>query len=513
MTLSTDSKAHSVPWLAIEPRNDTVRCKYVTTGGQLGDGNFSIVRECMNIYTRDVFALKMVHKALVRDKIQLIKDELKLMAEISSKIRELEAEKWTPMNVFEGHHHILQLFDYFETDDSIALVMQLCDKGDLYEKIIAEGHLDLETQVKPFTACLVSALEFLHGQGIVHRDIKAENVLFRLRVNKNEPTEFQGKFPYDLTAHDLILADFGFATTIEPYTQLRAYVGTLSYIAPEIVRCKDLIYKSKDELDALEPYGFPVDVWSLGVLTYFMASGYMPFDCDDDNETLECILNRDYYVDTNMEKDPKMLEFWSFIHICFNLHDDQRPTATELKEHPFIRDYFAICTTLDQEVFVPHLMKKCKSSRSLKVPNKSSSNNNIAYVRMDPPFSVSMTPANSGPILESETMTNKQRELMQFRYTLKRALSTSVLDRELVFLPEATKGMKKTSTFILEPELPPNSLMNGVYSTSPLPSSSSSSNTLLSASRTAPSNIVTANQDSEEDAVYNTDDDDEGIVI
>lgn len=517
MTSATVNKARSVPWLAGEPSNHTVKCKYVTKGSQLGNGNFSVVRECMNLYTRELFALKMVHKVVVRDKIRLVKEELKLLTEISSKIKELEDQKCTSMNVFEGHHHILQLFDYFETDESIGLVMQLCDKGDLYEKIIAKGHLDIETQVKSFTACLVSVLEFLHGQDVVHRDIKAENVLFRLRVNKHEPVEFQGKFPYDLTAHDLILADFGFATRIEPDTNLREYVGTLSYIAPEIVHCKDIIYMPEHEINSLKPYGFPVDIWALGVLTYFMTLGYMPFDCDNDSETLECIANQDYYVDINMEKDPQMSEFWSFIQMCFRLDADLRPSATELKKHAFIRDYFATSTTLDQALVVPHSMKKSESSRSLTAPDKSSSHTNITHVQMDPLFTVSMTPANSGPIVEPEVAASRRRNLMQIRSTLKRSLSTSTLNSELVFLPEVIKGLKKNSTFILGPQPPPNSLMNGCYSTPPL--SRSSLTTPTSISRATSSASFTIMQDTGKAAAQNTDDDegdeddDEGIFI
>ncbi|GCE97662.1 hypothetical protein ZYGM_004537 [Zygosaccharomyces mellis] len=475
MTSATVNKARSVPWLAGEPSNHTVKCKYVTKGSQLGNGNFSVVRECMNLYTRELFALKMVHKVVVRDKIRLVKEELKLLTEISSKIKELEDQKCTSMNVFEGHHHILQLFDYFETDESIGLVMQLCDKGDLYEKIIAKGHLDIETQVKSFTACLVSVLEFLHGQDVVHRDIKAENVLFRLRVNKHEPVEFQGKFPYDLTAHDLILADFGFATRIEPDTNLREYVGTLSYIAPEIVHCKDIIYMPEHEINSLKPYGFPVDIWALGVLTYFMTLGYMPFDCDNDSETLECIANQDYYR--------------LFRHIY---HVGPGPRCSSFNE-------------------------KSESSRSLTAPDKSSSHTNITHVQMDPLFTVSMTPANSGPIVEPEVAASRRRNLMQIRSTLKRSLSTSTLNSELVFLPEVIKGLKKNSTFILGPQPPPNSLMNGCYSTPPL--SRSSLTTPTSISRATSSASFTIMQDTGKAAAQNTDDDegdeddDEGIFI
>lgn len=505
-------KAHSVPLLAITQPDHAVKCKYVITGGKLGDGHFSVVKECMNVHTRDIFALKMVHKAMMRDKLQLMKKEVSLLASVSEKVKKMEESEHSSTDVFDGHHHILQMFDYFETDEHIALVMQLCDKGDLFEKIITAGHLDLETQVKSYTACLVSVLEFLHEQNIVHRDLKAENVLFRLRINSNEPTESRGEFPYDLTAHDLILADFGFATNIGSDTKVKDYVGTLSYIAPEIVSCKDILYMSESQANAIEPYGSAVDMWALGVLTYFMALGYMPFDCDSDAETLESIKSRDYYVDADVGRNPKMSQFWSFINICFRVSAHQRPDAAELKRHPFIGDYFAITSTPDHAVAIPYSMERSKSLRSPKAPNKSPSYTNIAYMRLDPPFNVSMTPANSGPILDAEMAAKRQRDLMQVRHTLKRTLSTTTLQRELPILPNATKDFKNSSTFVLEPQPPSNSLMNGCYSTTP--QSGSSLNTPMSASRKTSSTSFQHVQNTPKVPNINDDhEEDEGIII
>lgn len=128
-----------------------------------------------------------------------------------------------------------------------------------------------------------------------------------------------------------------------------------------------------------------------------------------------------------------------------------------------------------------------------------------------------MTPANSGPIVEPEVAASRRRNLMQIRSTLKRSLSTSTLNSELVFLPEVIKGLKKNSTFILGPQPPPNSLMNGCYSTPPL--SRSSLTTPTSISRATSSASFTIMQDTGKAAAQNTDDDegdeddDEGIFI
>lgn len=501
---------NGVPWLAMDSKKGAEKCKYVTQGGLLGDGHFSVVKECMNVYTRDLFALKLVSKSVVKNKLELIRREVQLLASISEKVKQLEKRQYFTMDIFEGHHHVLQLFDFFETSESIALVMQLCSKGDLYEKIIEQGHLDLNTQVRSYTACMVSVLEFLHDQGIVHRDIKAENVLFRLRVNWNEPHESQGDFPYDLTAHDLILADFGFAAPANSTgTVFKEYVGTTSYIAPEIVRCKGVGKMSPSEVAKLEPYGYPVDVWALGVLTYFMALGYMPFDCETDDETLNCILTQDYYVDEKDQDDPKLSQLWSFIQHCFKLDPKERPMASGLKRHPFIRDYFARDSYLENTSVMPHPMKRNGLARSLKAPRRSSSSATLTNMQLEPTCNGYVSPTKSGPVLEPETAATRQRALMQVRDSLKKTLSTTALKREFLVLPEATKGLKKASTFVLGPQPPAGSLMNGCYSTTP--ESRSTVNTPRSVSRASSSTSMTVVQGAP--VVPYDDDNDEGIVI
>ena len=367
-TRSVTSSMKSAPLIARS--NEIFKCKYViiNSGKQLGDGNFSVVKECMNIQTREIYAMKLVHKHLVVNQLNLIKREFGLLQALSNKIRSLEDSAngtgdsssmafGYPAPIFQGHHHILQLFDYFETNDNIILVTQLCAKDDLYEKIVSNQKLDLVRQVVPYTACLLSALQFLHNEGIVHRDIKAENILFRASRNnrtksriKLDSSSTMSDVPYDTTAHDIVLADFGLAARVESHGEdngtaegsfaLKEYVGTISYIAPEIVKCKGVRDMSYEQLNELESYSYPVDIWALGVLVYFMATGYMPFDCDTDEETLECISKADYYIDDSIAEDVDYRDFWSFLRCCFKVKQDRRYTARQLQSHPFVSDFF-----------------------------------------------------------------------------------------------------------------------------------------------------------------------------
>lgn len=505
--------------LTHENHSETLyQCKYIIKNHSiLGDGNFSVVKECMNVSTRDIYAMKLISKKLIRDKLRLIQREFNLLKIINDQIRVLEKQgvnEDVSRAIFLGHHHILQLTDYFETSESIVLITQLCDKGDLYEKIVESQHLDLHNQVQPYCACILSALDFLHSNGIVHRDIKAENVLFRL--NKQDPRKpdtlpstSDESSSYDVRSHDLVLADFGLATTfdVEPgSTTLKEYVGTISYVAPEIVKCKGIGKLSTKEINAIEPYGKGVDLWALGVLTYFMALGYTPFDCETDEETLECISNCDYYMDEETLKDPKYKDFWSFLECCFNPDQSQRESTTQLKKHPFIRHYFPEDETSGTDgqnsTFEsrPHLAKShsTASFHALRIPSRSPSSSSLNILSLSNSGSNHASPSPQinakgegmshyfdAKLKNSSSLTSKppgfsskslvkdngSKSVSQLRDSLQKTLSMTSLRTPLgpqsTLLDSSMDELRKNSTFVLNPKPQQHNLMNGVLSTTP----------------------------------------------
>lgn len=472
--------------------NVTIQCKYVTDRSDniLGDGHFSVVKSCKNIYTDEIYAMKIVDKETIKGKLQLIKREISILQLVDKEIRneEINENLQGKADTFDGHHHILQLFDFFETVESIVLITQLCDRSDLYEKIIENTHLDFSTQVIPYTACLLSAIDFLHVNGLIHRDIKAENILFRSKQTNALPIINKLAIEYDLTAHDLILGDFGLAvSTDSPSNSLKEYVGTISYISPEIVKCKNVSSMTPGQLDLVECYGTAVDIWAIGVLTYFMAFGYTPFDCESDDETLDCISSCDYYIDQDQLEDPELKDFWNYLQCCFEVEPASRPSSSDLKCHPLLNSFFPSFKDRASIVDFDNKLEKTNSQsslHSLKSPIKTvsstsllTSNKKLDDIAKGRP-SLSLSNKCSSTLNITHYTESRMVQSIKFRDSMKKTLSMTTLKHAHNAKPN---NKKKTSTFQLVPNPPSFSLMNGCFSTSPRSQSRQSSvNSLMS---------------------------------
>ena len=160
------------------------------------------------------------------------------------------------------HPSIIRLYDVLENSDDIFIAMELITGGDLLNYLNKKQLKIGEVCSAKITLSLAKALQYLRNLGIVHRDLKPENILM-------------------VDDSNVKIVDFGLAALLGPKEKCKKFVGTLSYAAPEIL----LGF----------PYDYSADVWSLGVIVYFMLSGTSPFP---DHETLETkktyILNIDY---------------------------------------------------------------------------------------------------------------------------------------------------------------------------------------------------------------------------
>ncbi|XP_048669462.1 serine/threonine-protein kinase DCLK2 isoform X10 [Marmota marmota marmota] len=195
-------------------------------GKVIGDGNFAVVKECMDRSTGKEFALKIIDKAKCCGKEHLIENEVSILRRVK-------------------HPNIIMLVEEMETATELFLVMELVKGGDLFDAITSSTKYT-ERDGSAMVYNLANALRYLHSLSIVHRDIKPENLLV---------------CEYPDGTKSLKLGDFGLATVVEG--PLYTVCGTPTYVAPEII--------------AETGYGLKVDIWAAGVITYILLCGFPPF--------------------------------------------------------------------------------------------------------------------------------------------------------------------------------------------------------------------------------------------
>lgn len=216
---------------------------------------------------------------------------------------------------------------------TVYLVTDLALGGELFDRICRKGSY-FESDAADLVRAVLSAVAYLHDHGIVHRDLKPENLLFRT--------------PEDNA--DLLIADFGLSRIMdeEQFHVLTTTCGTPGYMAPEIFK------KSG--------HGKPVDVWAIGVITYFLLCGYTPFDRDSNLEEMQAILVADYSFTP--------MEYWrgvsltarQFIKRCLTIDPNDRMTAHEALSHPWIA---GPDTDRGEEDLLPTVKKNFNARRTL----------------------------------------------------------------------------------------------------------------------------------------------------
>ncbi|XP_019738997.1 serine/threonine-protein kinase NIM1 isoform X1 [Hippocampus comes] len=222
------------------------RVGFYKVRGEIGHGTFSRVKLAFHALTKDKVALKILDKTRFDNQAQRL-----LSREVGS------------MNSLQ-HPNVIRLYEVVEMPSRLYLVLEYAGGGDLHNKICNEGKLADNTSKITFSQIL-SAIKYMHNNNIVHRDLKAENVLF--------------------TASGCVkVADFGFSTQVSKRSDtLDTFCGSPPYAAPELFR--DECY-----------LGPPVDVWAMGVLLFFMVTGTMPFRAETMGKLRRCVIQGTYSI-------------------------------------------------------------------------------------------------------------------------------------------------------------------------------------------------------------------------
>jgi len=324
----------SEPNLNSEPRiidkhyYQTKRCEEVYDMEEIiGEGTFSnVVRGCQ-VETGERYAIKILDKA----KIQT------------------EKQKWRVKNEVNLHRkckhpYIAHFVEYYESDIDICLVMELCEGGELFNRIVELGCFS-EREASRTIRQIATAVQFLHAKGVVHRDIKPENLLY---ISTDDES-------------DIKLVDFGLAKEIDREggrSMLKASLsGTPAYCAPERLN-QDQESKA-------------VDLWSIGCIMYFLLFGLPPFYSNKEDEG-EC---DDEIFDSVLEgnitfPDGKQISELGKDLLFRLLEKDptKRITAEEVLLHPWIK------SSQKQSEEVNYSMSKSKGGQGDRALLKSSIN-------------------------------------------------------------------------------------------------------------------------------------------
>jgi len=209
----------------------------------------------------------------------------------------------------------VQLFEMFETKKHVYMVLELLTGGELFDRVIQKGSFS-EKEAADLVRPLAAALQYLHGIGVVHRDLKPENLIYSSsRADAS-----------------IKITDFGLAKlTLAAKSSLSTACGTPGYVAPEVLKN--------------EPYGSPVDLWSLGVILYILLCGFPPFYHESTAALYKLIKKGQYDFPapywTEISDSAKNL-----VRALLTVDPSARATPSQVLAHPWIASGMATTNPL-----------------------------------------------------------------------------------------------------------------------------------------------------------------------
>ncbi|CAL4909767.1 unnamed protein product [Urochloa decumbens] len=267
---------------------EDVRAAY-TFGRELGRGQFGVTYLATHKPTGRRYACKSIaaRKLAHKDDVEDVRREVQIMHHLT------------------GHRNIVELRGAYEDRHSVNLVMELCEGGELFDRIIARGHYS-ERAAAALCREIVSVVHSCHSMGVMHRDLKPENFLF---LNKRDDSPLKA-------------TDFGLSVFFKPGEQFRDLVGSAYYVAPEVLKRR---------------YGAEADIWSAGVILYILLSGVPPFWAENEDGIFDAVLRG--HIDFASDPWPSISNSAKdLVKKMLRQDPKERLTAAEILNHPWIRE-------------------------------------------------------------------------------------------------------------------------------------------------------------------------------
>ncbi|KAL8200593.1 hypothetical protein R6Q57_011932 [Mikania cordata] len=210
------------------------------------------------------------------------------------------------LKALSGHENLVKFYDAYEDHDNVYVVMELCEGGELLDRILSRGGKYSEDDAKVVLIQILNVVAFCHFQGVVHRDLKPENFLF---TSKEENSQLKA-------------IDFGLSDFVKPDERLNDIVGSAYYVAPEVLH---------------RSYSTEADVWSIGVIAYILLCGSRPFWARTESGIFRAVLKAHPSFD-EVPWPTLSSEAKDFVKRLLNKDPRKRMTAAQALSHPWIRN-------------------------------------------------------------------------------------------------------------------------------------------------------------------------------
>ncbi|KAJ4974260.1 hypothetical protein NE237_007434 [Protea cynaroides] len=262
--------------------------KYIL-GRELGRGEFGVTYLCTDRETKEALACKSISKRKLRTAID-IEDVRREVAIMSS---------------LPDHPNIVRFRATYEDNEAVHLIMELCEGGELFDRIVARGHYS-ERAAANVARTVAEVVRMCHENGVMHRDLKPENFLYS---NKRENASLKA-------------IDFGLSVFFRPGQRFSEIVGSPYYMAPEVLK---------------RNYGPEVDIWSAGVILYILLCGVPPFWAETEQGVALAILRG--VIDFQRDPWPKVSESAkSLVRHMLEPDPRKRLTAQQVLDHTWIQN-------------------------------------------------------------------------------------------------------------------------------------------------------------------------------
>ncbi|KAJ6687448.1 SERINE/THREONINE-PROTEIN KINASE [Salix koriyanagi] len=219
------------------------------------------------------------------------------------------------LKALSGHSNTIKFYDAFEDENNVYVVMELCEGGELLDRILSRGGRYTEEDAKTIVVQILNVVAYCHLQGVVHRDLKPE-------VCRYECTWIIFYFTSRDEDAPLRIIDFGLSDFVRPDEHLNDIVGSAYYVAPEVLR---------------RSYNLEADMWSIGVIIYILLCGSRPFWARTESGIFRSVLRSDPNFDDspwpNVSPEAK-----DFVQRLLNKDHRKRMTAAQALSHPWLRD-------------------------------------------------------------------------------------------------------------------------------------------------------------------------------